>query len=340
MRWLEIKNQPKIKNNLIRRAQILNQIRGFFNQQGFVEIDSPLLVSKPNMEPNLDVMETVLKRNDGKNYPAFLITSPEFALKKILAAGLPKIYQLGKCFRNSEPWNNNHNPEFTLLEWYEAGSSYFDLMTQTEKLIRFLTNQESSLIFQGQKINLQTPWLRLSMREAWLKYAKIDLNDYLIYDTMRALVERKGYTVTEDDSWDDLFFKIFLTEVEWHLQDEKQPIFLYDFPVSMAALSKIKKEDPRYAERFELYIGGLEIANAYSELTDGREQRRRFFLDQTEQVKQGRIKREVDEDFLQALDSGLPECAGIALGVDRLIMLLTDSGDLAEVVPLTAKEIF
>lgn len=340
MRWLEIKNQPKIKHNLIRRSQVLNQIRVFFNQQGFIEIDSPLLVSKPNMEPNLDVMETVLKKNDGKEYPAFLITSPELALKKILAAGLPKIYQLGKCFRNSEPWNDNHNPEFTLLEWYEIGSTYEDLMKQTEELVKFLMNNESILTFQGQKINLQTPWLRLSMQEAWLKYAKVDLNDYLAYDTMRELVEKKGYTVNKDDSWDDLFFKIFLTEVEWHLQEEKQPVFLYDFPVSMAALSKVKKEDPRYAERFELYIGGLEIANAYSELIDVQEQRRRFVCDQIGQVKQGRMKREIDEDFLQALQSGLPECAGIALGVDRLIMLLTDSKDISEVAPFTAKESF
>jgi len=340
MRWQEIKNQEKIKNNLIKRSDFLSKIRGFFANNGFIEIDSPLLVAKPNMESNLDVFETTLRKNNGETKTLFLITSPEFALKKILAAGLPKIYQMSKSFRNNEPWNENHNPEFTLLEWYETNVSYFDLMDQVEKLVDHVSGHQSSIIFQGKEINLARPWIRLSMQEAWAKYAGVDLNDYLTYDTMRALVLKKGYTANADDSWEDLFFKIFLTEIELRFADETQPIFLYDFPVSMAAMSRVKKEDPRYAERFELYIGGLEIANAYGELIDSVEQAKRFAADQIEQVKRGLAKREIDEDFLQALQSGLPECAGIALGVDRLIMLLTDSKDIAEVVPFCVKEMF
>ncbi|MCX6779331.1 MAG: EF-P lysine aminoacylase EpmA [Candidatus Magasanikbacteria bacterium] len=327
MRWQEIKTQEKIKNNLIQRSVFLSKIRGFFAEKGYVEIDSPLLVAKPNMEPNLDIFETILR-------------NPEFALKKILVAGLPKIYQMSKCFRNNEPWNENHNPEFTLLEWYETGINYFNLMDQVEKLVRFISNQQTVINYQGKEINLISPWIRMSMQEAWAKYAGVDLNNYLTYDTMRTLVLKKGYTVTEDDSWEDLFFKIFLTEIELRFSESHQPVFLYDFPVSMAAMSRIKKEDPRYAERFELYIGGLEIANAYGELTDAVEQEKRFLEDQKEQEKKGLVKREIDEDFLQALKSGVPECAGIALGVDRLIMLLTNSKDIAEVVPFCTKEIF
>lgn len=329
-----------MKNNLLKRAEILCKIRDFFYSRGFVEIDSPLVVARPNMEPNLEVMETKVKKNNGEELPAFLITSPEFALKKLLATGLTKIYQMGKCFRNNEPWNESHNPEFTLLEWYETGVNYFDLMNRTEELIMSLLGGGNELIYQGKKIKFTSPWLKISMREAWQKYGGADLNEYLTYDTMRALAAQKNYTVTKNDSWEDLFFKIFLSEIEPRLMAENQPVFLFDYPIQMAALSRVKKEDPRYAERFELYIGGLEIANAYGELIDAEEQKKRFEEDQKEQVKRGLARREIDEDFLAALRSGLPASAGIALGVDRVIMLLTDSQDIAEVTPFTTKEIY
>ena len=245
MRWQEIKDNPRMKNNLLKRAEILRNIRKFFAEEGFVEIDSPILVAKPNMEPNLEVMETCVKKNTGEKLTAYLITSPEFALKKILAAGLPKIYQLGKCFRNFEPWNENHNPEFTLLEWYESGAKYFDLMKRVEDLVRFLAGENTSINYQNKEIKIAEPWLRISLREAWQKYAGVDLNEYLTYDTMRSLVEKKNHQVTANDSWEDLFFKIFLTEVEPRLAEEARPVFLYDYPTQMAALSRVKKDDPR-----------------------------------------------------------------------------------------------
>lgn len=345
MDWRQLK-KTQLRRKLEKRASIIKLIRRFFDERGFLEIDSPLLVRFGNLEPNLNLLKTEIREANGKKHQAYLITSPEYSLKKILSAGFSEIYQLGKCFRNGEPWNETHNPEFTLLEWYEAGKNYSDLMERAEELMEFLmknlfageTSQE--LKYQNRTINLTRPWARLSMREAWQKYAKADLNEFLTYDTMRSLAKNKGYTIGKDDTFDDLFFKIFLSEIEPRLVELGRPVFLFDYPVSLAALAQIKKDDPRFAERFELYLGGLELANAYTELTDAAEQEKRFKNDQAKMMNLSKEVLEIDQDFISALKSGLPQCAGIALGVDRLIMLLTDSKDISEIMPFTTKEIF
>lgn len=345
MDWRQLKNLS-VRKKIEQRASIIKLIRRFFDDRGFLEIDSPLLARYGNLEPNLNLLKTEISEANGKKHQAYLITSPEYSLKKFLSAGFSKIYQLGKCFRNGEPWNETHNPEFTLLEWYEAGKNYLDLMERAEELMEFLmedlfageTSQE--LKYQNQTINLTSPWARLSMREAWQKYAGVGLNDFLTHDTMRSLAKKKGYTVKADDSFDDLFFKIFLSEIEPRFIELNQPVFLYDYPVQLAALSQIKKDDPCYAERFELYLGGLELANACTELIDAAEQEKRFKNDQAKMTNLGKEVLEIDQDFMSALKSGLPKCAGIALGVDRLIMLLTDSKDISEIMPFTTKEIF
>jgi lysyl-tRNA synthetase class 2 len=266
-------------------------------------------------------------------------------LKKLLAAGFPKIFQLSKCFRNNEPWGGAHNPEFTMLEWYEAGENYLGLMDRVEELFKVIASPEvakQSRIFeyQGQKIDFSLPWFRLTMREAWQKYAGVDLNDFLTYDTMLALVKEKKYSISASDTWDDLFFKIFLSEVEPKITALNQPVFLYDYPMQMAALSRVKKDDSRYAERFELYVGGLEIANAYSELIDWHEQEKRFQNDVLLRQKLGKAIIDYDHDLIAALKSGLPECAGISIGIDRLIMLLTNSRNIEEIMPFTVSELF
>ncbi len=349
MRWQELKNNPTAKEKLRQRGEILKSIREFFWQNGFLEVETPLLVKDGNLEPNLELFKTELKESNGAKHDAYLITSPEYGLKKLLSAGLPKIFQLGKCFRNGEPWAGAHNPEFTMLEWYEASENYLGLMDRVEQLffcviarIRQLaeTKQSCFIEYQGQKIDFSTPWLRLSMREAWQKYAGVDLNNFLTYDTMRALVKEKKYTISVEDTWDDLFFKIFLSEVELQITALNQPVFLYDYPVQMAALSRVKKDDPRYAERFELYIGGLEIANAYSELIDWQEQEKRFQDDVLLRQKLGKEAIDYDHDLISALKSGLPACAGISVGVDRLVMLLTNSKNIEEILPFTVNELF
>ncbi|MBI5023178.1 MAG: EF-P lysine aminoacylase GenX [Candidatus Magasanikbacteria bacterium] len=345
MRWQELKNNPIAKEKLRLRGEILKFIREFFWQNGFLEVETPLLVKDGNLEPNLELFRTELKKNDGIKCSAHLITSPEYGLKKLLAVGFPKIFQLGKCFRNNEPWGGAHNPEFTMLEWYEASENYFGLMYRVEKLFHVIAShavaKQSRIIeYQGRKIDISQPWLRLSMREVWQKYADADLNNLITYDTMLALVKEKKYSISVSDTWADLFFKIFLSEVEPKVTALNQPVFLYDYPVPLAALSRVKKDDQRYAERFELYIGGLEIANAYSELIDWQEQEKRFQDDVLLRQKLGKEMIDYDRDLIAALKSGLPECAGISIGVDRLVMLLTNSKNIEEIMPFTASELF
>jgi len=287
-------------------------------------------------------MEVLAHQENGQPVKSYLITSPELSLKKALAGGLPKIFQLGKCFRDHEPWGETHNPEFTMLEWYETGVDYKDIMARTEELVAFVAQKlggELKIKYQGREIDLTPPWPKLTMAEVWQKYAGADLNNYLDYDKMAELAKSKGYTVNPGDSFDDLFFKIFLSEVEPRLTELNQPVFIYDYPAPMAALSRIKKDDKRWAERFELYMAGLELANAYSELTDADEQRERFEADIEKRKELGKDPLQIDEDLIEALKN-VPPCGGIALGVDRLAMLLTDSKSIDEVFFLSASNIF
>lgn len=339
MDWREAKNNPTAKERLISRGRILQSTRDFFQKRGFLELDTPLLVRCAGSEPNLNPLKVSLTDEQNREHHGYLITSPEYSLKKFLAAGFPKIFQLGKCFRNNEPWGFNHNPEFTMLEWYETKLDYQGLMKTTEDLFLALA-RTTSINYRGQTINLATPWPRLSMIEAWQLYSGVDLNRFLTYNEISWLAEQKGYRVKGDDTYDDIFFKIFLSEIEPKIANGPQPVFLYDYPSQMAALSKIKAADPRYAERFELYCGGMELANAYTELIDTKEQRRRFEEDVKKRKEFGKPDIPIDEELLSALSSGLPPCAGIALGMDRLIMLLTNDSDIEEVIPLSANNLF
>lgn len=349
MKWQELKDNIQAQKKLKQRAEIFKLIRRYFDEAGFLEIDSPLLVAKPGLEPNLNPMEVLAHQENGQPVKGYLITSPELSLKKALAGGLLKIFQLGKCFRDHEPWGENHNPEFTMLEWYETSADYKDIMARTEELTAFVAQKLSGALkikYQGREIDLTPPWPKLSMTEAWQKYAGADLNNYLDYDKMAELAKSKGYTIKTDDSFDDLFFKIFLSEVEPRLTELNRPVFIYDYPAQMAALSRIKKEEAlliggqaRWAERFELYIAGLELANAYSELTDADEQRARFEADIEKRKELGKEPLQIDEDLLAALKN-IPPCGGIALGVDRLVMLLTDSKTIGESLFLAAGDLF
>lgn len=313
-------------------------------------METPLLAKYPALEVYLESMETAVVDEKGRRFPAYLITSPEFALKKLLAAGFNKIFQLGKVFRDNEPWGGTHNPEFTMLEWYRVGVDYTGVIEDTERLIchllknlqleRFQILDSRFLAYQGRELDLTPPWLRLSMREAWEKYAGVNLDEYLNKEKMFELVKQKNYIAKTEDSFDDLFFKIFLSEIEPRIAAVNRPVFLYDYPIQMAALSRKKKEDTRYAERVELYIAGLELANGYSELIDWKEQEERFKENQAQRGHLGKKEYNIDNDFISALKAGLPECAGIALGVDRLAMLLLDAESIEGVMPFFAGDLF
>ena len=311
-----------------KRARILSLLRLFFAERDFLEVDTPILVKLPGMEPYLDPFQTEFVDMKGERSPMYLITSPEYAMKRLLAAHYERIFQLGKCFRNKETGGRLHNPEFTLLEWYRAHSDYFDIMSDLESLFRFLV-PDGNFVYQGMNIDV-TKFERLKVVEAFEKYAGIDREVFENVDLLRIEVKKRGYALSNDASYDDVFFCIFLNEIEPKL-GIRCPVILYEYPASMASLSRLSQENPKYAERFELYIAGIELANAFSELNDGSEQKSRFQDEQMLRRKLGKHVYDLDEKFLEAVGK-MPPSSGIALGVDRLIMLLVNAESIGDVM--------
>jgi lysyl-tRNA synthetase class 2 len=343
---MSLKKEKGRQEKFLLRAKIISLIRDFFCKEKFLEVETPSLVKFPGMEPHIDPIKVKLPIMGGRR-EAYLITSPEYAMKKILAAGFRNIFQICKSFRGGEAMDELHNPEFTILEWYRAYADYKDIMKDVERLMVYIArnlkkrngyNLKLKIKYQNQEIDLTPPWEKLTVREAFRKYAKIDLDKILTRGTMAAAAEKKGYSVLEDDSFDDIFFKIFLSEIETYL-GQNRPTILYDWPAQMAALSRRKKSDPRYAERFEVYVGGLELGNAFSELVDPAEQKRRLVVERKLRKKLGKAIYDLDEEFLKALQE-MPPSGGIAMGVDRIVMFFADAKSIDEVMFFSAKKIF
>jgi len=346
--WKRLKENDSFKNNFVLRAKIIALIRDFFYKEGFLEVETPSMVAFPGMEPYLDPIKVSLNLLEEKNIPASLITSPEYAMKKILAGGFSKIFQICKSFRAGEAIDSLHNPEFTILEWYRTRADYKDIMSDFEGLMVYVAEKISDVRFQmsdlkieyqRSEIDLAPPWERLTMREAFQKYAKINLDEALDRESMERVAKEKGYDVYPNDSFDDIFFKIFLSEIEPHLGKNK-PTILMDWPRQMAALSKVKVDDPRYAERFEVYAGGMELGNAFTELIDSDEQKKRLLEEKELRKKLGKDIYNIDEDFIDALKSGFPPAGGIAVGVDRIVMLFLDTKKIEDVLFFPAKQVF
>lgn len=311
------------------RPQILRAIREVFWSWGFFEVDTPLLVSKPGQEPYLNPFETTVHDAIGNSYPAYFITSPEYAMKKLLSAAatgeapqFEKIFQLGHVFRNGEDFGGTHNMEFTMLEWYRLGENYEAIINDVENLICFLAEHffALQLTYNNRVIDLTRPWPRMTVAEAFEKFA--------------------GRTdALELANNTNEFYKVFLNEVEPKLRELPHPVHLIDYPSQFAALAKKKNNDSRVAERVETYIGGLELTNGFSELTDANEQRLRFLEEQKERIALGKKPFPMDEKLLNALPQ-IQKAAGISLGVDRLIMLLLDANNINDVIFCPAKELF
>ncbi len=347
--WTIFKKEKDSKKFFL-RAKIISLIRAFFGKENFLEVETPSLVKLPGMEPYIDPIKVDLPILGGKR-ETYLITSPEYAMKKILAAGFPKIFQICKSFRGGEAIDDLHNPEFTILEWYRAHADYNDIMDDMERLINFVGNnlknkkrvtfpkkaKNLKIKYQGKTIDLTSPWQRMTVKEVFSKYANIELDKALEREQIAREAVKRGYVVSKNDSFDDIFFKIFLNEIEPRLNSGK-PVILYDWPYQMAALSQRKKQDPRYAERFEVYIGGLELGNAFSELIDSNEQRKRLIKERNLRKSLGKEIYDIDEDFLEALRE-MPPSGGIAVGVDRIAMLFTDAKKIDEVMFFPAKQI-
>lgn len=327
------------------RSQVVKAVRTFFDGEGFLEVQTPRLVGLPGQEPYLEPFWTEVIEANGAKHAAALITSPEYAMKRLLAAGMDKIYDLGPCFRNHEPWDGSHDPEFLMIEWYRREAGLEALLHDTEAMIRSVAQAVGKEREQRWQSALATPFRVLTVREAVLRYADVDINPLLEdREGMAQVVAAHGQSVHEADTWDDLFFKLFLSEVEPKLgwTDDRsgwQPTFLTHYPASMAALARKAKDDPRYALRTELYIGDLELANGFAELSDEAEQRKRFEEERQLRASLGKPTWGLDERFLTALP-GMGDAAGIAFGVERLVMLLAGAGSITEILPYSARERF
>ncbi len=289
-------------NNLRLRARLISSIRQFFTENHFLEVETPVRIPAPAPEEYIEAIPSE---------DWFLQTSPELCMKRLLAAGYPKIFQICKCFRADER-GRRHLPEFTMLEWYVASFDYRQLMDQCETLLLAAfrdMGRPQEIVWQNKTISLATPWESISVADAFTRYSPVNLMDAL-----------------DNDQFDEMLVE----HIEPRLGCDR-PTFLYDYPAEMAALAKIKKTDPTVAERFELYIGGLELANGFSELTNAQEQKQRFEDALKARAAKNWAHYTLPEKFLKAL-STLPEAAGIALGIDRLAMILADAASIDDVV--------
>ena len=293
----------KIKFNLEFRARFLKNLRDYFYSNSFLEIETPLMIKSPAPEDYINAPQAG---------DFFLRTSPELHMKRLVAAGFEKIFQIGSCFRAGET-GKIHNVEFTMLEWYQTCDNYEDILDFTKKMLISTIKKtigSTSISFRNNIIEFDSPWEILTVHEAFEKFAN----------------------TTPEKAITENSFEIILTEdIEPWLPKEK-PVIIKDYPISMAALSKIKESNSKVAERWELYLGGIEIANAYSELTDPTEQRKRFEKAHKNREKSGLPKYSDDSDFFEALEYGMKPYTGIALGIDRLVMVLTDSPGIKEVI--------
>lgn len=299
---------PKHRN-LWLRSRIIQAIRRFFIDRDYLEVETPCRIPAPAPESNIDAQ------------PAggwYLQTSPELCMKRMLAAGHPKIFQICKCFRRHER-GARHLPELTLLEWYTAAEDYLGMMDQTEALIRFVADAigaENPMPYRDKCIDLHGPWPRLAVREAFDRYGSLSVEAALAADK---------------------FDEVMAFEIEPRLGTET-PVLLYDYPAACGALARLKPLEPSLAERFELYIAGLELCNAFSELTDPREQRTRFEAQNASREKAAKRAYPMAEKFLRALEQ-MPDATGNALGVDRLVMLFADTDRIDDVVAFSPEDL-
>ena len=332
--WKTHVQNPRRRKALRIRESVESSIEQFFQSQGFLKVRTPLLVRSPGMEPHIRPFQVTPSGITPHSTSSFLQTSPEFAMKKLLAGGLEKIFQICPAFR-SEPNSSTHHPEFTILEWYRAGAGYEDIMRDTEQLFAALARElfgKEEIIYQGRKISVATPWPRLTVQSLFREIVGVELVENGKPRDLKSDCKKLGLMTDASDTWDDLYFKIWLNFIEPKLPSDRA-VFVTRYPGSQSALSvtETDADGALWARRFELYAGGLELGNAFEELTDPVEQRRRFEKDmnlRTEIYGSSFPKNPIDEEFIEALKEGLPPSGGIAIGVDRMVMLFADEPEM------------
>jgi lysyl-tRNA synthetase class 2 len=295
---------------------VRRDVRRFFDARGFLEVDTPVLVPSPGLDVHLDAFEVV---GGDRGTPRWLITSPEYQMKRLLADGWTRIYQIGPCFRREEH-GPRHNSEFAMLEWYRADADVEDAMRDTEQLVAAVTG--GSVALEGRTIDVAPPLERLTVCEAFARFAGFSEDETL-------------HAAAHDE---DRYFRALVDRVEPAIEKMDRGVFLVDYPSSQASLARKKPGDARFAERFELYVAGVELCNGFGELVDGDEQRRRLEHDQAERRARALPVYPIDEAFLTAL-ARVPPSTGNALGLDRLTALATGTTSIASVMAFTADEL-
>ncbi len=349
IKWWKPDIYLKNQNNRLARLTVFKTIRSFFENEDFLEVDTPALQISPGLEVHLKAFQTHFDNPLGDVETFYLHTSPEFTMKKLITAGLPRIFQICKTYRN-EGISQTHLPEFTMLEWYRQGENYTKIMDDTEKIVRLCTKAcgVKELKRGNRRCNPFKKWQKLTVSEAFQKYVGIDIMATIPDKSslepnpkkLRSEAEKIGIQCYDSDRWEDIFFRIMLNHIEDKLGDDV-PTILYEYPTCLGALARQKPENPQVVERFEAYICGVELCNAFSELTDPEEQQKRFTYDMDMKQKLYGECYPIDSDFMDALTYGMPECAGNAIGVDRLIMLITGADKITDVqwAPVMIKEL-
>ena len=326
-RYLDLVANPEVATVFHRRSLLIREVRQFFDQRGFLEVETPMMQAVAGGA----AARPFITHHNALDMDLYLRIAPELYLKRLLVGGLERVYEINRNFRN-EGIDTRHNPEFTMLEFYQAYADYHDLMILTEEflphLCRVLLGGEE-LTYQGVRINLSPPWPRLTVVEALRKVGGIPEEDLEGAERLRAVAAHRGIPVQAGWGWGKLVDALMAHLVEPHLV---QPTFLLDFPLELSPLARSQPDDPRLAQRFELFVAGLELANAYTELNDPQEQRQR--LEEQLRAREGGDEEahRMDEDFVRALEYGMPPAAGEGIGIDRLVMLFADSPSIRDVI--------
>lgn len=318
---MTIEWQSKVKPAILRmRAEIIAKVRNFFRQRGVLEVETPLLSQASVTDVHIHSIACQLSGFTHKDF--YLQTSPEFAMKRLLAQGVDDIYQICKAFRNDEI-GKLHNPEFTMLEWYRVGFDHLQLMAELDELLQFIADTK--------------PCNKITYRDLFIKYLNLDplqtsLNELRSCAKLQGIANIIGMTDTNIDAWLNLLLSHCIEPL---LASDDKPVMIYNYPATQAGLARADPGDPRVANRFELYWRGIELANGFYELTNANEQRQRFENDLLVRKQKGLPLVSLDERLLAALEHGLPDCAGVALGLDRFIMLIANARGIDEVMSFT-----
>lgn len=304
-------------------------VRAYFNQEGFVEVTTPVMVPHPNLDPNILPVPVSLSDLSGEPQPLWLHTSPELSMKKLVARESGSIYQITPVFRDEEH-SQLHRCEFSMLEWYQVDAGYEDAIRDIIRVVRAVcraVTDEEGLTFRGRHYDLADRWEEITMAEAFDRYAGVGS---LSHDDLAGALEDLGYKVSPGSTTEDLFYHVYVDAVEPSLGVER-PTIVKDYPSFLGTMARSREDDPDLLERFEVYIAGLELANGYTELNDAVELAGRMEKVLADLTREGAEGLTIDDEFLEAM-AELPPCAGVSLGMDRLAMLVLDAQDIAQVV--------